>query len=120
MPNLSEYPFEIRPLTEDEGSGFLINFPDFNECFSDGETVAEAIENGMDALNGAIQTMEELGIPVPLPRSGGFSGKFMARVPKSLHSKLVAKAKREHVSLNLLVATILAEGVGSGGGMASV
>jgi hypothetical protein len=29
MSKLSDYPFEIRPLTEEEGGGFLISFPDF-------------------------------------------------------------------------------------------
>ena len=116
MPNFSEYPFEIRRLIEDEGSGFLINFPDFNECFSDGATVIAAIENGMDALDAAIQTLEELGLPVPTPLSAGSSGQLITRVPKSLRSKLVAKAEREHVSLNRLVTTLLAEGVGQAAG----
>ncbi|MBF0460931.1 MAG: type II toxin-antitoxin system HicB family antitoxin [Magnetococcales bacterium] len=112
MYPLEDYPFEIRRLSEEDGGGFLISFTDFNECIADGETVAEAIENGLDALRGMILTLEELGLPVPVPLSGGFSGKFMTRVPKSLHAKLVAKAKREQVSLNMLVATLLAAGVG--------
>ena len=33
--NLFVYPFEIKPLTEEEGGGYLISFPDFNECISD-------------------------------------------------------------------------------------
>jgi antitoxin HicB len=40
------------------------------------------------------------------------SGKFVARVPKSVHAKLVARAKAEGVSLNTLVLTFLAEGLG--------
>ncbi|MBF8273609.1 MAG: uncharacterized protein HW380_2714 [Magnetococcales bacterium] len=116
MHNLEEYPFEIRPLTKDEGSGFLISFTDFNECCSDGETPQEAIENGMDALRGVILTLEELGHPVPAPGSGGHSGKFVTRVPKTLHSKLVTRARREGVSLNALVTALLAEGIGDAQG----
>ena len=71
MRNLDEYPFEIRPLTEDEGGGFLVTYPDFNTCMSDGETVEEAIANGLDALAGAIEALEHLGHPVPAPNSGG-------------------------------------------------
>lgn len=112
MPTIDDYPFEIRPLEPDEGSGFLINFTDFDECFSDGETIEEAIANGRDALISAINVMEELGIPVPLPRSGGPSGRFVTRVPKKIHARLTARAKREGVSLNMLVATLLAEGLG--------
>jgi len=113
MRNLDEYPFEIRPLTEDEGGGFLITYPDFNTCMSDGETVEEAIANGLDALAGAIEALEHFGHPVPAPNSGGVaSGKFLTRVPKSLHAALSSRAKTEGVSLNTLVLSFIAEGIG--------
>ena len=48
MKNLDEYPFEIRPLTAAEGGGYLISYPDFSECLSDGKTVEQAIANGHD------------------------------------------------------------------------
>ena len=54
MGNLN-YPFEIRPLTEDEGNGWLITFPDLPGCMSDGETPEEAIINGEDAKQCWIQ-----------------------------------------------------------------
>ncbi len=41
MRDLSQYPFEIRPLAPDEGGGYLISYSDFNECISDGETPEE-------------------------------------------------------------------------------
>ena len=44
MSKLTDYPFEVRPLTDAEGGGYLISFPDFAECISDGESVEEAIE----------------------------------------------------------------------------
>ncbi|MBF0213994.1 MAG: toxin-antitoxin system HicB family antitoxin [Magnetococcales bacterium] len=112
MHHLEEYPFEVRPMTPDEGIGYLITFTDFNECFSDGETIAEAIENGMDALKSTILALEDTGFPVPAPGSGGLSGKFMARVPKTLHAKLSTRARHEGVSLNALVTALLAEGIG--------
>lgn len=39
-------------------------------------------------------------------------GKFVQRVPKSLHAKLAALAKQEGVSINTLVLSIITEGVG--------
>jgi hypothetical protein len=36
-----------RPLTDDEGGGYLIEFPDIPGCISDGETHEEAIVNGL-------------------------------------------------------------------------
>jgi antitoxin HicB len=113
MRNLDDYPFEIRPLTEDEGGGFLVSYPDFNVCFSDGETVEEAIANGREALAGMIESLEAWGEAVPAPNSGGVaSGKFVTRVPKRLHTALSTRAKIEGVSLNTLVVSFLAEGIG--------
>ena len=71
MKDLSKYPFEIRPLSKEDGGGYMISFTDFSECISDGETIAEAIENGMDALQETIAALESLNIPVPEPGSGG-------------------------------------------------
>jgi len=31
MRDLTLYPFEVRPLTEEDGGGYLISFPDFSE-----------------------------------------------------------------------------------------
>jgi antitoxin HicB len=113
MRDLTQYPFEVRPLSQEDGGGYLISFPDFFECISDGETVPEAIENGMDALAETISALESLGLPVPEPNSGGsYSGKFIQRVPKSLHARLATKAKQEGVSMNALVTALLAEGIG--------
>ena len=36
MSKLTDYPFEVRLLSADEGGGYLISFPDFAECISDG------------------------------------------------------------------------------------
>ncbi|WP_265281524.1 type II toxin-antitoxin system HicB family antitoxin [Verminephrobacter aporrectodeae] len=55
----------------DEGGGFLISYPDFSGCISDGESVEEATANGRDALTGMIAVLESFERPVPLPRSGG-------------------------------------------------
>ena len=113
MVNVKEYPFEIRSLSEEEGGGFLISYTDFSECISDGETVEEAIAHGEEALLAVIETLEAQGFPVPEPHSGGIvSGKFLTRVPKTLHAKLTLRAKQDGVSLNSLVISLLAEGVG--------
>ena len=113
MSNLMDYPFEIRPLTAAEGGGFLISYPDFSECISDGQTVEEAITNGRDALTATIAALAVKGFPVPAPNSGGVaSGKFVARVPKTIHAQLATRAKSEGVSLNTLVLAFIAEGLG--------
>lgn len=110
---LEEYPFTIRPLTMDEGGGYLIEFPDVPGCMSDGETPEEAIVNGRDALKCCLLTLKEFGGTLPGP--GAFvaaSGQWRQRVPKSLHARLAGRAKQEGVSLNALVTAMIAEGLG--------
>ena len=53
------YPFSIRPLTAEEGGGYLIEFPDLPGCMADGETIEEAVREGKDALRSWIETMRE-------------------------------------------------------------
>jgi len=105
-----EYPFTIRQLLQEEGSGFLIEYPDLPGCMSDGESIEEAIENGKDAVRAWIEAAQLMNRPIPVP--GGLesqSGKWVQRVPKSIHLRLVNRAKEEGVSLNTLVITLLTE-----------
>jgi antitoxin HicB len=111
----TEYRFTIRPLSEEEGGGYLIEFPDLPGCISDGETIEEAIDNGHDAQRCWIAAMKEAGRPIPPPAAEPaepYSGKWQLRAPKSLHRKLAERAKREGVSLNTLAVTLIAEGLG--------
>jgi antitoxin HicB len=113
-PQLNKYPFSIRPLAEEEGGGYLIEFPDVPGVISDGETPEEAIRNGRDALKAALLTMKEFGDSIPKP--GGVSsasGQWRQRVPRTLHARLVERARLEGVSLNTLVSTMIAEGLGT-------
>jgi len=115
----TEYRFTIRPLSAEEGGGYLIEFPDLPGCMSDGETIEEAIANGQDAKRCWIDAMREAGRRIPPPSAepgAGYSGKWQLRAPKSLHRRLAERAKREGVSLNTLAVTLLAEGLGTRGG----
>ena len=118
------YPFEayahlISPLPQEDGGGFLITFPDLPGCMSDGGTEAEAIENGRDAFSCWISGHADMGRPIPAPvfrpesiETPEVSGKLVTHLPKSVHTQLTARAKREGVSLNALVLTFIAEGLG--------
>lgn len=106
-----EYPFQIRPLTREEGGGWLITYPDLPGCMSDGETAEEAVENGKDAVIAWLKAAQESGRAAPRPGEPP-SGKFIARLPRSLHARLTARAKQEGVSMNALVSVFLAESLG--------
>jgi antitoxin HicB len=106
-----EYPFEVRPLSKEEGGGYSIYFPDLPGCWSDGASPEEAIENGRDALQSWLAVAQEFGDDIPRPFSA-VSGRFVQRVPRSLHARLIARAKAEGVSLNTLVVSLVSQGIG--------
>ena len=101
---------KIQPLSDEDGGGYLIEFLDFPGCIADGATPEEAINEGRDALLSYTRTLEELGRKVPM-QGDAFAGQWRQRVPKSLHAALVRRAANEGVSLNMLVTTMLADGV---------
>ena len=106
-----EYPITIRRLSAEEGGGYFVEFPDLPGCMADGDTIEEAITEATDAMASWINTAKEFGDPIPNPGET-LSGKWNQRVPKALHSRLVARAKREGVSLNTLVIAMLSEMMG--------
>ena len=109
----SDYPFTIRHLSTEEGGGYLIEFPDLPGCMSDGETIEETIKNGEDAVECWMIAAKESGRIIPKPGElEKQSGKWVQRVPKSMHLRLVEKANDEGISLNTLVIYMLSEGIG--------
>jgi len=99
-------------LPGDEGGGYLVVYPDVPYCIADGKTTDEAIAHGRQALEACLVTIAESGHEVPLAESKGSSGQWRQRVPRSLHARLVERAKREGVGLNTLVTALIAEGIG--------
>ena len=118
------YPFEayahiIEPIPANDGGGFLITFPDLPGCMADGTTEVEAIEAGRDAFLSWVSAVTDMGDVIPRPVFTSVSavllpssGKFVQRVPKSIHAQLAVKAKQEGVSLNSLVLSFIADGLG--------
>lgn len=102
-------------LKRDEEGDIIARVKELEGCVADGQDAMEAL--------GHLETMKQLwltaalkaGREIPLPEDEDDvlpSGKWLTRVPRTLHKKLVALANREGVSLNQLVAVILAEAVG--------
>ena len=107
----TDYPFEVRPLSEEEGGGYLATFPDLPGCMADGETPDATIQEALDAATSWLETAQEFGDPIPGP-GGASSGKFIVRLPRSLHTRLSVRAKQEGVSMNAWVTAVLAENLG--------
>lgn len=108
---MTTYPIRIRPLSDEDGGGWLAEVPDLPGCMSDGETPEEALLNVQDAIQEWIAAAAEMGREVPSPRPNGddaeYSGRLSLRMPKSLHAELVRSANREGVSVNQYVLYLL-------------
>ena len=106
MKNVKEYmelPYNyiIQPINDESGFYYYARVLELDGCQSTGDTFEEAYENLRDAMEGWIESKLEGGFEVPLPVGyDDFSGKFVVRIPKSLHYRLSVEAEQEGVSLN--------------------
>lgn len=110
MADKERYAILVRPLSEEEGGGFVAIVPELPGCSSDGETMQEAMENVQGAIESWIEAAEDMGRPIP--DANKVAGKWLQRVPKSLHLTLKMLADKEGVSFNAYVTALLAESVG--------
>ena len=95
------YNYIIQQIEDESGEYYYAKVLELDGCQSTGETFEEAYNNLKDAMKGWIETKLEAGFEIPMPVGyEEFSGKFMIRIPKSLHYRLTVEAKQEGVSLN--------------------
>ena len=95
---------------EDMDDYWIAEILDLPGCVSDGSTPDEAVENLEEAKYLWIETQIEDGLEVPEPtQTSGYSGKFLVRLPRTLHRRLAEQAKRENVSLNQCVVNMLSD-----------
>jgi antitoxin HicB len=104
------YTIELRGDPED---GWFVRVRELPGCMSEGDTAEEALMMIREAMHLWLEVAVEEGDAIPEPRpEEDYSGKFVVRVPRSLHRELVATADREGVSLNQYINVALAESVG--------
>lgn len=103
------YPVTIHP---DPESGFVAEVEELPGCMTQAETLDEIFKAIEDARQLWIETAYNEGQDIPLPRDmEKYPGKFLVRIPQWLHRDLARAAKREGVSLNQYVTSLLAAGV---------
>jgi antitoxin HicB len=96
-----EYPFAVSPLSEDEGGGYLIEFPDLPGCMSDGATPEEALRNGADAVECWIEAMREAGRPVPAPSKAAVSKRTIG-VAEHIYQAFAEETQRQGLSVETI------------------
>lgn len=110
MNNIS-YRMRVFEYADD----WICEFPDLPGCSGVGDSAATAVADGEIAKALWLESYMQNHDKAPEASSEYakvFSGKWVIRVPSSLHRSLALQAEQEGVSLNTLCAVLLAEGLG--------
>ncbi len=105
-------PYTIE-LQRDPEDAWFVQVKELRGCMSQGDTAEEALAMIQEAMPLWLEVALEDDLPIPEPRSDDdYSGKFVVRVPRSLHRQLVEAAAGDGVSLNQYINVVLARAVG--------
>lgn len=97
-------------IYRDEDGDFVAEVDDLPGCTTHGSTPGEAFQNVEEAKRVWLESRLQAGLEIPEPRGvEQYSGKFLVRVPRSLHKRLVEQSSAEGVSLNQYVVSLLAD-----------
>ncbi len=103
------YPVTVH--VDPEG-GFVAEIEDLPGCMTQAETLDELFAAIQDARRAWIEGAYETGQDIRLPRElDEYKGKILVRIPRSLHRDLAHAARRDGVSLNQYITSLLAAGV---------
>lgn len=95
------YNYLVKPIKDESGSYYYGKVLELDGCQSTGETFEEAYNNLIEAMEGWLEVKLEYNDPIPEPLGDeNYSGKFVVRIPKSLHRQLSIEANQEGISLN--------------------
>jgi len=102
------YSFTVRPLDEEDGGGWIVEYNDLRGCIGTGDSVEQALHDAMEAKEAWLESALENNIPIPEPNTlQKHSGNYALRMPKSLHQWVAESAAKEGVSANQFVNHIL-------------
>lgn len=102
------YPLKLIP---DPDGGYVFEYPDLPGCLGQIDSLDDLPEHAEEARRLWLETAFERGKPIPLPpQQESYSGRFVVRIAKTLHRRLVETAAAEGVSLNSYVGTLLTLG----------
>src|SRR5918995_615019 len=93
--------YKIELNFDAEDGCWYARFPELGAVLTDGKTQEEALKNVLKLKDEVLASDYNKGLPIPEPRPEvDHSGRFLLRVPKSLHKRLAEEAEREGTSIN--------------------
>ena len=100
------YKIQVEFSAEDDR--WYARIPELWDTLVDAETPVEALQKAFGLKDEILEMAYKEGRDIPLPRPDiEYSGRFLLRVPKTLHAKLAAEAEREGTSINRLAIQFL-------------
>jgi predicted HicB family RNase H-like nuclease len=106
------YKIEIMPIPKEKGGGYIASLPEVGSyaIVGDGDTENKALKQLKQSMRKRFSSYIKKGIsiPEPMPEKEHYSGRFVLRIPKSLHARLASAAYTEGSSLNTYIITLLA------------
>ena len=107
-------PYRRVLIPDSETGTYTAEIAEFPGCVTEGKTPTEALRRLEAAAESWIEAVLDARQAIPEPiEEQAYSGKFVLRLSRSLHRRAAERAQAEGVSLNLFIATAVAERVGT-------
>jgi predicted RNase H-like HicB family nuclease len=109
---MSDDRYPANVFWSDEDEGYIAVAPDLPGCSAFGDTEADALAELKFAIEAWKEAAVSAGNTIPrpsMPVDHSYSGKFIVRMPKSLHRELALSARDQNVSLNQFMIYLLSQ-----------
>ncbi len=94
----------VQEMNDESGHYFYGRILELDGCQTTADNLSELYENLNEIMESYLEIKMENNLPIPIPTTAEkYSGKFVVRLPKTLHQRLAVEANKEGVSLNQLV-----------------
>ena len=91
----------VQEMHDESGHYFYGRVLELDGCQSTADTLEELYANLNEIMESYLEIKIENDLPIPIPETAEkYSGKFVVRLPKTLHQRLAIEANKEGVSLN--------------------
>jgi len=102
--------YSVNIIWSDEDNGFIATIPELPGVSAFGETQKEAVSEIQIAAQAYLASLRDSGKKLPPPEKlVPYSGQLRLRMPKGLHGRLAAWAKKEGISLNTYLLHLLSQ-----------
>lgn len=93
----------VQEINDESGHYFYGRVLELDGCQTTADTLDELYADLNEIMESYLEIKIENNLPIPVPETvEKYSGKFLVRLPKTLHQRLAIEANKEGVSLNQL------------------